>query len=111
MTNKILKSEQGFTLVEVIVALAILMIIVFAFTQLFTTSFSGIFVAGRKSESLFNVQADMDNAINDGVITDGGSTLVVPFINTDDIVSDDGGVIERPYEYDGRTGTLVYYLP
>ena len=71
-------SEKGFTLVEVLVAIFILMIVIFAFTGLFTTSFVGIFSAGNKSNALYGAQADMEENITgyDNTSTD---SLVIPF--------------------------------
>ncbi len=61
--------QGGFTLIEVIVALSIIMIVLFAYTLFFTSSFEGIFRAGKKSEALFSAQEAIENLM---VIRDAG---------------------------------------
>ncbi len=104
------KKEEGFTLVEVLVAVSILTIIIFAFTTLFTTSFTGIFGAGRKSEALFKAQEEMDNAIAQGLDESlEEKTLVINFdLKTFSIRGREKHI---NYEYEGRTGTLYYLIP
>jgi len=46
-----LNSEKGLTLVEVLVAMAILSLVVVAFTQLMSWSFTNIFIQGNKSKA------------------------------------------------------------
>ncbi len=107
--------ENGFTIVEVLVALAILMIIIFSFTLLFTSSFSGIARAGKVSEELFRAQKDMDNKIveaaddSDDVVYD----LEIIFPNGDDGIRVEVGGREKqvPYQHEERSGTLFYFLP
>lgn len=101
-------NEEGFTLIEVIIAITILMIVIFAFTTLYTTSFSGIFSAGRKSEALFLAQEAMDNLIAEEV-NSGTETLTIEFVQR--TISVTGEELEVPYEYEGRTGTIYYFLP
>ena len=60
---KLTSGETGFTLVEVLIAMSILMIIITAYTVLFTGSFENIFRAGEKSDSLFLTQAELENFI------------------------------------------------
>lgn len=106
--SKIVKSQKGFTLIEVVVALAILVIIVFSFTIMFTSSFSGIFRAGHKSRALFEAQEEMDNKIA-GNMNSGANAITVQFDQID--VTVDGEIKEVTYEYEGRNGVLYYFLP
>jgi prepilin-type N-terminal cleavage/methylation domain-containing protein len=102
------RREEGFTLVEVLVALAILSIIIMAFTTLFTSSFSGIFRAGRKSASLYEAQAVLDQVIDQGTaLTEDEINILFGGI----VIKVQGEEITEAYEYDGRTGQLVYFLP
>jgi prepilin-type N-terminal cleavage/methylation domain-containing protein len=104
------KRQDGFTLIEVLVAAAILAVIVAVFALLFTYSYSGIFLAGRKSEALFTAQAEMDSAIAQGP---GASlperTLDINFEGKSISVS--GKEIKVDYVYEERGGTLSYFLP
>ncbi len=52
--------ESGFTLVEVLVAVAILAIVAVAATNLFTTSFMGIRRGGDRSEALHRAQREIE---------------------------------------------------
>ncbi len=108
-----IKNEQsGFSLVELLVAMVIFMIIVIAFTALFTNSYTGIFRAGDKSESMFVAQADMDKAIYRGNEGDE-MNLKIPFIGAPDIEANNnpGRLIEIEYEYQGGNSTIRYFLP
>jgi len=60
---KLLNKSEGFALVEIIVSITLLLIIITAYTSLFTTSFSGIFAAGHKSNATYEMQTDMEKAI------------------------------------------------
>jgi len=104
-----LKKEEGFTLVEIIIALTILFIVIISFTILFTTGFSGIFGAGRKSEALYKAQEEMDNTIIRGAENLASEPLNIKFDNINIDVS--GEEIEVYYEYEGRTGVLHYFVP
>jgi len=108
---KFVKNQEGFTLVEIIVALTILMIFLFSFMTLFTTSITGIFGAGEKTSALFTAQKDMDNAIDGGPNND--EAVVTHYVYFDgDPIKIDGKLKEIPYDYDGRyTGTLKYFYP
>ena len=50
--NRLLKKQNGFTLVEVIVAVTILLVIAFAFVPLFSTTFANIFAYGEKDRAM-----------------------------------------------------------
>ncbi len=105
-------SQGGFSLIEVMIAMVIMLIIISAFTVLFTSSFTGIFRAGSKSESLYRAQAEMDHAINSGDVGEM-SSLKIPFNGAPDIEEADnpGRIIEIEYEYQDSAGILRYFLP
>jgi prepilin-type N-terminal cleavage/methylation domain-containing protein len=65
MKNSSLNAEKGFSLIEVLIAVFILLIIVIAFTTLFTSSFRGITSSGSRSEKLFILQKNIESDIND----------------------------------------------
>jgi prepilin-type N-terminal cleavage/methylation domain-containing protein len=104
-----LKKENGFSLVEVILAISILLIVVAAFTLLFTTSFSGIFTAGRKSKSLFEAQELVDNLIGGDANYQYDSLLVIEFDQR--TIAIEGEEISVEYQYEDRYGDLNYFLP
>ncbi|QZY56983.1 type IV pilus modification PilV family protein [Crassaminicella profunda] len=80
---KILSDKKGFTLIEIIISLAILGIIVVSFTTTFTSSFSGIFSSGKKSQALHQAQIQMDRKINS--VTTGSDTLNIKFLGISQI--------------------------
>lgn len=104
-----IKNENGFSLVELLVAMAILMIVVMSFTLLYTTSFTGIFGAGRKSEAIFGAQEDIDNFIAGGTAEEGDNLTIV-FDNKTIIVEGKEEIIIHEYE-DGRSVRLYYFYP
>lgn len=105
---KHVKDEKGFTMVEVLIALAILVIIIAAFTALFTTGARGIFSAGRKSNALFEAQNEMDNFIAEGN-SDGLATHNIEFDSITITVTGEEKIIST--EYEGRTVEIYYFLP
>ncbi len=108
--KKLINQQKGFTLVELLIAISILMVIIFSFTLLFTTSFSGIFGAGRKSEALFRAQEEMDNKIASGLEEQyDETTLEIKFDYLTLIVT--GEVKQVDYEYEEHTDTIKYFLP
>lgn len=65
MPVKRISDEKGFTLIEVLVALLVLMIIIFSFSILFVNSYTNIFSAGTKSEAIYLAQEKMEATIAD----------------------------------------------
>jgi prepilin-type N-terminal cleavage/methylation domain-containing protein len=59
------KSQKGFTLIEVILAIAILAIISVAFLTMFTRGIVGIKNSGKKSTSHYTAQSQIESNIND----------------------------------------------
>lgn len=71
LNNKPKSAHDGFSLIEVLVAMTLIMVVLFAYTLLFTSSFDGIFRAGRKSEELFSAQGNIESLIAVGDGTEG----------------------------------------
>jgi len=61
--------KNGFTLIEIIVSLAIPGIISVAFLSLFGFGINSIALSGKKSSSNFNAQSIMESSISDDSIT------------------------------------------
>jgi prepilin-type N-terminal cleavage/methylation domain-containing protein len=82
---KIIKDEKGFTLIEVIAAMAILSIILFTFIAFFTNGFKSIAKIGLSSNALYETQSNLEvfpTPLPAGTITDNTKPLI--FVNKDD---------------------------
>ena len=107
---KDVNKQDGFTILEIIIAIAVLMIFLFAFMTLSTSSIGGIFGAGEKSSALFDAQRRVDREIDDGPASGNVVNLSIKF-NGYELPPITAEEIEIPYEYDGHTGTLYYFYP
>jgi len=58
---------EGFTLIEIIVSIAIIGIMVVSFLTIFTNSFSTIFSMGHKTESVNEAQAFIETVYQEGL--------------------------------------------
>ncbi len=61
------KRKRAFTLVEIIISMAIIGIIVVPFLAMFTSSFSTIFSMGHKTEASNEAQAFIESVYNGGI--------------------------------------------
>jgi prepilin-type N-terminal cleavage/methylation domain-containing protein len=101
-------NDSGFTLVEVILALAILTIIIVAFLSLFTTGLLGVFAAGDKGIAYSEAQADIESRIGtkEALATDD---LVLVFDGESHSIQ--GGLVESYQSEGDRSSTLETFIP
>jgi prepilin-type N-terminal cleavage/methylation domain-containing protein len=76
MRNKA-AGKAGFTLIEVIVSLAIIGIIAISFISIFSTGVLWVSKAGGQSSSAFSAQKDLENAIANDI--NGTDTISIIF--------------------------------
>ncbi len=109
----LVKSNNGFSLVEIIVAIAVLLIVVFAFTTLFTSAFGGIFTQGRKSGALYDeAQQVLEQLYEQGASVTGAETLSITFDAAPaNPVNVTGSVVNQNYNYDNKTGVIDAFIP
>lgn len=103
-----LSNEKGFTLIEIIISLAILGMIVISFTTAFTSSFSGIFSSGKKSQALHEAQTKIDRKINS--VTTGRDILKIKFLGVPEITIQGKKEIVN-VEYNDRSVSLTTFIP
>ncbi len=102
------RSNGGFTLIEVVISLAILTIIMVAFLSLFSTGLIGIYGAGDKGVAYSEAQADLGSRVGtgeDAVAED----LVLVFDGVSHTIP--GGLLESFRQEQGRSSTLETYIP
>ena len=104
-----LTDNKGFTIVEVLVALALLSITAVAFVTLMTFSVSSVFVAGEKSEEIFAAQGQVERDISTKKPS-GTDAVTIKFPAGSDLTIK-GEQLEIVYEYDGKSGSIKYFLP
>jgi len=108
-------NNGGFTLIEVILALAILGIIFISFLTMFSGSLIWIYKAGDKGEAYSMAQEDIERSIlrEDATDTDN---LIIVFGDNEDEDDDNniiirGGLVESTKEVNLGSSSLVTFLP
>ena len=73
------KSSEGFTLVEVLISLAILSIVTVALLLLFNQSFDGIINSGKKTKEIYDNQEALEDSIAGSDIPADTNSLTMTF--------------------------------
>lgn len=106
-------------IVEILVSFSILLIIIVAFSALFTNSTWGIFTSGYKNKALYDAQYVMENAIaNQGVYTDESCSVVpgelnIPFNAITAQVNGNFVTVNKPFTSNGVSipVTIMAFIP
>lgn len=78
-------NHNGFTLIEIIISIALLGIVSVSILSIFSGSLSFIFDAGRRNSEQFNYQESIENAISYNDLTAGTSkNISINFTGIDD---------------------------
>jgi prepilin-type N-terminal cleavage/methylation domain-containing protein len=113
--KKQLGQHKGMTLVEVVVAIAIIGIIATAFVPLFASSVLQVFRSGDRSEALYDAQEYLAASIDTGVpaadTEETDATIVITFDATNCSVVGRIFKTEVPYGSSGNTVILRAFLP
>lgn len=103
-------NREGFTLIELIVSIAILAIIIIAFMPLFSFSFVNTFRSGNQSEAVYQNQSLLEESYSGAEAVEGVTSTELPQpleINIDGvIVRVPGRLIEVTSDYD-KNGSRV----
>jgi len=75
----LVKNKEGMTLIELIIALAIIGIASVSFLTFFTQGFKFVTKAGDRSKAGFNAQAQAEKALNNGISTSNVGSLTITF--------------------------------
>jgi prepilin-type N-terminal cleavage/methylation domain-containing protein len=108
--------NKGFTLVEIILTMAILGIVVVAFLDLFTNGTITIFNAGHKSESNVKAQAIVDRIYEEtdskdlGVIKTEIDSILKETIGDGNFTDYTANIVGFNEPYDSNKKTVRYYL-
>jgi len=114
--QKQLSTNQGFSLVELLIAMLVLMLIVFAFTPLLAGSIAQLQYAGDKSEAVYLGQSDIEEMIVKQQ-TMGGDEITIELADPDDpedpvvTLEISGGYFETIQEKGGATAWLSSFIP
>lgn len=94
--------KKGFTLIEVILSIAILAIISLSFLTMFTNGTIGIAGAGKKSVSHYNAQNKIESNISDSSILSDSAVTNTPSVRINLNFSG------KPYSAIGRKVDVLY---
>lgn len=104
--------KKGFTLIEVIVSIAILGIISIAFLSIFSNGLIGIYRAGHKSVSQYEAQEKLENNISNPTNTDSNlaSTNVQMNLNfLGNAYNVSGRKVDVQYFYNGQSKKITTF--
>ena len=102
-----LSRNRGFTLVEIILAMAVLAVVILAYTMLFTDSFRGIFTAGHKTRALYEAQQEVEQKMNEGTTQEQVIQIAFP----SKTISVKGEEVQVEYEYLDHQGNITVFVP
>lgn len=98
------KRHLGMTLVEVIVAIALLGVITVSFLMMYTSSYSYIFSAGRKTNAVSAAEKNMESSLAVGTASTA-STLSINFGGT--LIAVNGEMVSQTQTYDNGSRSIA----
>ena len=104
------KSKNGMTLIEIIVALAILGIIAVSFLAVFTSAFKFIYTAGRKSVAVNQAEQSIESKLAVGSVSNA-SSIVLDFGTTSVQVYGELVSQIQAYENGSKDVSLLSFIP
>lgn len=101
---------DGFSLVEILVALSIFFIIVFAFLALYTKSFSDVVYSGNKNKALYRAQQELEELIQSNG-SDGEEELEINFLGLVRPIRIRGKIEQKTVQYGKENATISLFIP
>jgi len=108
--NRGASSTKGFTLVEVIVAIVILLILATAFIPLINQGFGAIFRAGRVAQALQEAETQLAEA-RTSIDPDEAGERSISFSGVPDPVKADGHELEVDLHFEGESSSITFFSP
>ncbi len=104
------ESQEGFSLVEILVALSIFFVIAMAFLALYTKSFSDIIYSGNKNKALYRVQQELEDLINCNE-SDGEDELEINFPGAPRPIRIRGRKEQKTIQLGKEDATINVFIP
>ena len=101
------RNQNGFTIIEVLVAMAILVLFITAFSALFVQSYVGIINAGNKNNASYDAQAEAEQRIAEEN-SDSSSTYTITFGSIN--INIKGGNISVDRTRNGQKSSMLTFL-
>lgn len=105
----ILRTEHGFSLIELLISLVVLLVVITATSSLLNAGYSGVFSVGRKSNTLYTAQKDIENAMFVGTtLNDNPLSITFPGLSP---ITLQGKIDLKQYTVDNQTVSVTVFLP
>lgn len=108
------KNQKGFTLIEAVIAIAIIGIMCISFLSIFTSGFTTISKSGNRSSALFIVQSNIEEKLNGASITPLTLTpleFIITIPNYPSTIAIPGDIITESISVKGQTVTITAFKP
>ncbi len=111
-----LREEQGFTLVEVVIALVVLSLVTVAVVRIYNSNLLGIIRSGNRTEAVYAVQDFLEQEIAQGPSgrDDPGldnPSLWIKFPDRADAIEVPGWTITEESEGEGTKSSATVFIP
>lgn len=97
------KREQGFTLIEVLASMVLLMILAAVFIGFFTNGFQAVMKFGDRSEKMHETRQNIE-----GAQAGTSSTIVIPKIGGGDSIIIHGQIVEKQIAGTSNSSMTVF---
>lgn len=115
---KKMKDSRGFTLIEVIISIALVGIISISFLTLYTSAYSGIAKAGHRTSTVQIGKASIEDALAQqnvaGLADTGGTNATISIQYQGNAAANftaSGKQVSTTKTYSGNTVTIVSFIP